>query len=151
MADGVVEFDFDHTATFIDAMNSGLSHLCSKVFTFRTMARSGVQFRLYARRKSPFRDAETILICREVSEFSLTRLDSFDCSWSEQELAVVDALKAQGHSILPMFIVIRRGPSMAFFLEENELSQESVCVQELLCRMMSDHDAARALASNLVY
>ncbi|WP_070986757.1 MULTISPECIES: hypothetical protein [Pseudoalteromonas] len=151
MADGVVEFDFDHTATFIDAMNSGLKHLSSRVFTCRAMARSGVHFHLYARRKSPFRDAETILICREVSEFALTGHNNFDYSWSDQELAVIDALKAQGHSLLPMFIVGRRGPSMAFFLEENELRHGAVCAQEVLCRMMSDHDAARALASTLVY
>ncbi|MBD1583146.1 hypothetical protein [Pseudoalteromonas sp. S16_S37] len=151
MAEGVIKFDFDHTAAFIDAMNKGLNHLDSKMFTFRHVAQSGVQMRLYSRRKSVFSDVDSILVCKEVTEQALSAQASFDCAWSDDELAVIDALKGQGHSILSMYVVIRRGPLMVFFLEDTELLNGSVPCHELLCRMMSDYGAARALAHTLVY
>ncbi|NOU49745.1 hypothetical protein HG263_04245 [Pseudoalteromonas sp. JBTF-M23] len=151
MAEGVIKFDFDHTAAFIDGMNKGLNHLDSKMFTFRHVAQSGLQIRLYSRRKSPFSEADTILVCKEITERALSLETSFDCAWSDDELALIDALQSQGHSILSMHVVIRRGPLMVFFLEDTELLHGSVPCHELLCRMMSDYSAARALAQTLVY
>ncbi|WP_152086456.1 hypothetical protein [Pseudoalteromonas sp. A25] len=151
MAEGVIKLDFDHTAAFIDAMNKGLNHLDSKMFALRHVAKSGIEMQLYCRRKSPFCNKDTVLVCKEISEHLLDSRATFDCKLTSDERSVIDALKGQGHSILFMYIVIRRGPLMVFFLEDEEWQQDKVLCQELLSRMMSDYGAARALAQTRVY
>lgn len=151
MVDNYVSTELDNIGVFVDKMNVGLRHFNSSIFTFRSVPGLPVGVQCFARKKDPFSQAETWLVCKEISEEQLTSRDSIQVQLSIASSEFVQTLQSKGHSALTMYIVTRRGQLMSFFLDDDEATNGYLSSQEAMSRMMSDLCAAKALVSTVIY
>ncbi|MBE0368867.1 hypothetical protein J8L98_12945 [Pseudoalteromonas sp. MMG013] len=151
MVDNYVSTELDNIGIFVDKMNVGLRHFNSSIFTFRSVPGLPLDVQCFARKKDPFSQSETWLVCKEISEDQLSSSDQVHVELSVPSSEFVQTLQSKGHSALTMYIVTRRGQLMSFFLDDGEAATGYLSSQEAMSRMMSDLCAARALISTVIY